>query len=73
MLLHRTTSAAYAVKITEVGSITYVAKALPGTPQSEARWQVMKIDETTGMVLTWADGNDSYDNRADDLTALTYS
>jgi hypothetical protein len=63
----------YAVKVTVSGTITYVALALPGTAQSTAKWQVKKVDETTGTIITWADGNADFDNVATDLTALTYS
>lgn len=62
-----------ATKITVSGSITYVAVAAPGTAQSIAKWQCKKIDETTGTVITWADGNANFDNVATDLTLLTYS
>lgn len=62
-----------AIKVTVDGSITYVGKAAPGSSQSDAVWQAMKIDETTGTVITWADGNADYDNTATDLTALSYS
>ena len=68
-----TTEAFYAMKITVVGSITYVAKAPAGTAQSAAAWQAQKIDETTGTVITWAGGVDSFTNVATDLTALIYS
>lgn len=63
----------YSVKITESGSITYIAKAIVGTSESDPFWQCKKIDETTGTVITWADGDDKFDNIATDLTALTYS
>lgn len=62
-----------AVKVTEVGSITYVAKAEPGSSEASAVWQVKKIDETTGTVITWADGDAEFNNIATDLTALSYS
>ena len=61
------------LKITEGSSVTYIAKAAPGTAQSEAKWQAMKMDETSGLVITWADGNSDFDNVATDLTALSYS
>lgn len=61
-----------ALKITTSGSTTYVAKAKPGTDQSEAKWQVKKVDKTSGIVITWADGNPNFDNVASDLTTLTY-
>jgi hypothetical protein len=62
-----------AVKVTVSGSVTYVAKAAIGSAQSAAVWQCQKIDETTGTVITWADGNANFDNVATDLTALSYS
>ena len=62
-----------AVKITESGTTTYIGIAAPGTAQSASTWQCKKIDESSGMVLTWADGNADFDNVATDLTALTYS
>jgi len=62
-----------ATKITVVGSITYVAIAQVGSPQATPVWQCKKIDETTGTVITWADGNANFDNVATDLTALSYS
>lgn len=63
----------FAMKITVAGTVTYIAKALPGTAQSSPVWQVQKVDETTGTVITWCDGNSLFDNIATDLTALTYS
>jgi hypothetical protein len=62
----------YAMKITVVGSVTYIADAPPGTLQATARWRVKKIDETTGVVIKWADGDTNFDNIATDLTTLTY-
>jgi hypothetical protein len=63
----------HATKVTVVGSVTYVAKAPAGTLQSEAKWQVKKIDETTGVVISWADGNTNFDNKAENLSSLVYS
>lgn len=62
-----------AQKVTVVGSVTYVGIASPGTDTSSALWQAKKIDQTTGTVITWADGNANFDNVATDLTSLTYS
>ena len=71
--LQRTTADALQLKTTVVGAVTYVAIAAPGTAQATAKWQVQKIDTTTGVVITWADGNANFDNVATDLTALSYS
>ena len=63
----------YALKRTVVGAVTYVAEALPGTLQAAGAWRVQKIDSSSGTVITWADGNDNFDNVATDLTVLTYA
>ena len=63
----------YAVKITVSGTTTYVGKAAAGSAQASAVWQCQKIDESSGMVITWADSNTNFDNVATDLTALTYT
>jgi len=62
-----------AMKMTVVGSVTYIAVAAPGTAQATAKWQVKKLDETSGLVITYADGDAEFDNVATDLTALSYS
>jgi len=71
--LQRLIADALAVKITVVGDITYVGLAAPGTAQATAKWQCKKIDETTGTVITWADGDADFNNTSTDLTALSYS
>lgn len=68
-----TDSVNYAIKITESGSFTYVAWANPGTLESEAKWKCMKMDDSAGLVITWANGRTNFENIATDLTALTYS
>lgn len=54
-------------------NIIYIGIARVGTPTSDAYWQIQKIDETTGTVITWADGNDNFDNIWDNRTSITYS
>jgi len=71
--LQRTVADSMAMKITEAGTVTYIGIAAPGTAQSTALWQCMKIDESSGTVITYADGNASFDNVATDLTSLTYT
>ena len=61
-----------ATKVTVVGLITYVAKAPTGASQSAAVWQAQKIDETTGVVITWADSG-NFSQVATNLAGLTYS
>lgn len=63
----------YALKMTTVGSVDYVGEADTGTAASSALWRAKKVDSTTGIIITWADGNANFDNVATDLTTLTYS
>jgi len=63
----------YAIKITEDGDYTYIAFANPGTAEATEAWKALKIDESTGFKLTWANGDQNYDNSATDLTSLSYS
>lgn len=68
-------STSYAIRLddTSTTNVTYVGKATIASSTSSAVWQVQKIDETTGMVITWADGNSSFDNIWNNRTSLTYS
>ena len=60
-----------ALKVTESGGNTYIAKAAPGTDQASAAWLAYKYDSSA--TKTFADGNANFDNVATDLTALSYS
>lgn len=71
--LLRSHADALAVKVQTSGDITYLGLAATGTAQSTAKWQARKIDASSGVVITWADGNSNFDNVATDLSALTYS
>jgi hypothetical protein len=62
----------YAVKVTEVGAVTYLGKAAPGSAEASAVWQAKKIDASSGTKITFADSNANFDNIATDLTTLTY-
>lgn len=54
-------------------NIEYIGKAAIASATSAAVWQVKKVNITTGTVITWADGDDSYDNIFDNREALSYS
>lgn len=70
----RTVTGNLATKITISGTDTYVGEATIGTAQSSALWRASKISVSGGTTtITWADGNDSFDNVATDLTSLSYS
>ena len=54
-------------------NVTYVGIAVPSTAAGAALWQIKKIDETTGTVITWADGNTNFDNVFTNRESLSYS
>lgn len=55
-------------------NITYLCYAETGTETSASSWKIKVIDETSGYpVIKYADGNDSYDNIADNRASLSYS
>ena len=70
--LKRTVVKNLAVKIAVTGLITYIGKASIGSATSATAWQIKKIDEASGVSITWADGNDNFDNVWDNHSSLTY-
>lgn len=53
--------------------VTYLGSAVPGTATSAAAWQIMEIDENSGTIITYADGNADFDNVWDNRESLSYS
>lgn len=53
-------------------NVTYVGKAAIGSASSSAVWQIQKIDETTGMSITWAD-NAGFTQVWDNRVGLVYA
>lgn len=63
------------IKVDEASStVIYQGFAIFGSLTSEAVWQIKKIEESgTVTTVTYADGNDDYDNIWDNRAALSYS
>lgn len=57
----------------EDSNIEYVGFARVGEATSNEVWRIMKVDTTSGTVITWADGNTSFDNEWDERENLSYS
>lgn len=59
-----TGSSTYAIRIDDftTTNVTYIGKAPIGSAVGSSVWQIQKIDETTGTVITWADGDANFDN-----------
>ena len=54
-------------------NILYVGKSYPGALSSASVWQIMSINSTSGVIITYADGDDNYDNEYDERENLSYS
>jgi len=69
------TSPTYILRLddTTTADVTYVGKAALASATSAAVWQIQRIDETSGMIITWGGTgtfNQVWDNRA---TTVVYS
>ena len=53
--------------------ILYLGEAAAGSATSAAAWRIAKIDTTTQVAITWADGNTNFDNVWNDRAGLSYS
>ena len=71
------TDAQYAVKVDESGTpgTSIVGEAAVGQAGTAATWRLKKVVDTGGTqtILTWADGNSSFDNIWDNRGTYTYS
>ncbi len=64
----------YSIRVDDASAtITYVGEASLGASESSPVWRIKKL-ETIGSVfkITWADGNQFFDNTWSDRTILTY-
>ena len=65
-----------ALRLDDTGDLTYVGKAIPGSIESAAVWQIFRMDETAGggdLDIEWADGESAFDKVWDDRMTLSYS
>lgn len=67
-------NSSFALKLddTSTANVTYLGKSVSGADGSQSVWQIQKIDESSGIVITWADGDQLFDNVWDNRTSLTY-
>lgn len=64
----------YVTNIQVSGNYTYIGKAPCGSATSDAKWQIKRIDATTGTIIQWADGDKFFDNIYDNrATTVVYS
>ena len=70
----QTTSPIYKLLLddTSTPNVTYVGKSAIGSATSASTWQIQKIDETSGMSITWA-GTGLFTVKWDDRTTESYT
>lgn len=67
-------SPTYATRLDEASStVTYVGKADTGSSNASAVWQIQKVDTSSGLSITWADGDALFDNVWNNRASLSYS
>lgn len=54
-------------------TITYVGEAEPGTSAASALWRIKRLDSTSGLLITWADGDSDFDKVWNDRASYSYS
>lgn len=54
-------------------TITYVGEAEPGTSAASALWRIKRLDSTSGLLITWADGDSDFDKVWNDRATYSYS
>ena len=62
----------FTLHLATVGEIDYVGEAAIGTATSAASWRIKKVDNTSGIIITWA-GTGVFDQVWDNRASLTYS
>ena len=70
-----TTPPAYTIRLDDVGGgVSYVGEADPGANPALPVWRIKKIVEVgDDITITWADGDDDFDNIWNNRLALVYS
>lgn len=61
----------YTTRIYTDSSYTYIAKALPGSLETQSVWQIARIDSSGNKLF--AGGASTFVNRADQYAGLSYS
>jgi len=58
---------------TSTANKIYIWEAVIWSATSSAVWRIKRLDETTWLLVGWADSNDNFDNIWDNRTSLSYS
>jgi len=62
----------FALRMATVGNYDYVGEAAIGSSTSSAVWRIKRIDNSSGLAITWA-GTGAFDQVWDNYLSLSYS
>lgn len=64
-----------AMRVDVDGTTMYVGRATVGSSESDPHWQIRKVvtESDGGLTITWADGDDFFDNVWTARAGLIYS
>jgi hypothetical protein len=63
----------YTVRIAETEEYTYVGKAVVGALETDSEWQIKRLDESSGLIILFANGNSDFENKWSEYSTLLYS
>lgn len=67
-------SAASAILLDEAtADVTYIGTAAVGSAAGDAAWSIKKLDQASGLSITWADGTSASTKTWNDRASYTYS
>jgi len=55
------------------GTVIYIGKGSASASTASAVWRISKVDTSSLLTVTFADGNGNYDNVWDNRASLSYS
>jgi hypothetical protein len=69
-----TAEAVYALRLDEYsGTLTYVGEAVVGSVDDGYAWRIKQLDSTSGLVVTWAEGDSNFDKQWTERLEYNYS
>lgn len=67
-------SSSYTLYLEEASAtITYIGEADPGSATSASTWRIKRLDSSSGLVVTWANGTADFDKVWNNRASYSYS
>ena len=56
-----------------IANVEFIGRGAIAAASNASVWQIQRIDNTSGFISTWADGNENYDNLWTNVENLSYT